>query len=313
MKKIIIFKHGGGELANQLWNYLSIYAWSLEEKVPLSNPSFYEYHGLFNFLKKESLPVRLLAKMFTNYRGRKQNLWKKAWRMIYSLYTRFIELTKSQCILSSQNQSNEVTYVPPTVSLSDFHAGKNKLFPNANIYISGWLFRNPIGLEKYREELVEAFTPHPRLVEKMKIIMSEIGQKYSKVIGLHIRQGDYKTWKGGKYFIEQTRIRTIINEYLTKNSLDAKEILFLIMSDGTIEKATFDGLNIKISKEHPVADLFLLSKTDAIIGSDSSFGHLASWFGNIPHIVLKNEEMDWGYYQNRRSYFPNKYCLMVHF
>ena len=313
MKKIIIFKHGGGELANQLWNYMSIYAWSLEEKVRLRNPSFYEYHGLFNFLKDEGLAVRLMAKMFTNYRGRKQNIWKKLWRALYSLYTRSVELTKRKKILSTENLSNKVTYLPPTVQSNDFISGRSELFSQNDVYMAGWLFRNPLGLEKYRTTLLKVFTPNSQLAEKMNGIMSKIRQKYQKVIGLHIRQGDYKTWKGGKYFIEQKRIRTIIDEYIANKGLKIQEILFLIMSDGSIEKELFEGLNIMISKEHAVVDLFLLSKTDTIIGSDSSFGHLASWFGNIPHIVMKSEKMDWEYYKDKNGYFQNKYCSMVHF
>ena len=41
MRKIIILKHGGGELANQLWNYLSVYAFGLERGISVLNPSFF--------------------------------------------------------------------------------------------------------------------------------------------------------------------------------------------------------------------------------------------------------------------------------
>ena len=67
MKKIVILKHGGGELANQLWNYLSIYAFGLEAKVLVKNPSFFEYHSFFKFLPNESLTTRLFSLFFCRF------------------------------------------------------------------------------------------------------------------------------------------------------------------------------------------------------------------------------------------------------
>ncbi|MFA6601798.1 MAG: hypothetical protein WCT02_02970 [Candidatus Paceibacterota bacterium] len=310
MQKIIIFKHGGGELANQLWNYISVYAWSLEEKALLSNPSFYEYHSQFTLLHKEAWPVKILARFFGDYRGRKQNFWKKTWRNMYSIYTKLTEIFKGAAIISSENSTNQVTYLPPTSNRSEL---KSSTLNSSKVYMSGWLFRNPVGLEKYRKEILENFAPKAVIVNRIDSLAADLRKKYSKVIGIHIRQWDYKTWKGGKYWIEQKRIREIINQYAKLNNLSLASTVFLIMSDGSIETECFKGLNIHISKENAVTDLFLLSKTDVVIGSDSSFGHLASWLGNIPHIVLKNEDIDWEYYKDKKKYFQNKYCTMVHF
>ena len=52
---------------------------------------------------------------------------------------------------------------------------------------------------------------------------------------------------------------------------------------------------------------------DVIIGSDSSFGAFAAYYGNIPHIVFNKKSMDWAYYRNNQKYFQNKYCTLVHF
>ena len=134
---------------------------------------------------------------------------------------------------------------------------------------------------------------------------------YENIIGLHIRQGDYKVFRNGKYLINQNRVAEICHQYLEKNSFDSKNTVFLITSDGMIENENFANLQIYISKENAVTDLFLLSKTKAIIGSDSSFGHFSAWYGNIPHIVLKNEAIDWDYYKGKDKYFINKYLELL--
>jgi hypothetical protein len=144
-------------------------------------------------------------------------------------------------------------------------------------------------------------------------VTTPLRSQYSKVIGVHIRQSDYRDFKHGNFIISQARVRTIIDEYIREKSLDISKILFLITSDGLIDSTLFAGLNVYISKENSVTDLFLLSKTDTVLGSDSSFGGFASWYGNIPHIIFKNEPVDWTYYADKTAFFENKYTLLAQY
>src|SRR3989344_5234438 len=116
------------------------------------------------------------------------------------------------------------------------------------MYFVGWLFRNPQGLKKFRKELISAFTPKKAVKEKVNIIIGTLRQKYKKVIGIHIRQADYKEFKGGMYFINQIRVREIINEFIQKNSIDKNETVFFIASDGPVDLGIFHSLNMYISK-----------------------------------------------------------------
>lgn len=300
MPKNIILKNGGGELANQLWNYISIYAYSLEIGATTSNPSFFEYHYYFRFLKNESLIIRLLFLFFKKPR-RRNHIINKIFRLKYKLLAEIIGTLNKNRLVSSVNSTNQVTYLPPSAK---FDRKDDKQ------YFLGWLFRNPVGIEKYRADIMNTFKPIEKIENKINEIFKEFS-KYQKVIGLHIRQGDYKTFKKGKYFIEQKRIAEICKEYLSNNNLNKNSTIFVITSDGNISTSLFNDLNIYISKEDAVTDLFLLSKTSTIIGSDSSFGHFASWYGNIPHIVIKNELIDWEYYRNKNKYFINKYLELL--
>ncbi len=306
MKKIIILKHSRGELANQLWNYVSIYAYGLESKARVENPSFFEYHSYFKLTEKESIITKFFSFWFKNHTGRRSSFRNSFWRNVYITYASVIKLFIGKNIISSENRNNDVIYLPPT-----------SLFPlQEHIetgYFIGWLFRNPVGLKKFRTELVFAFAPNKIIEEKVTNIIKPLRKKYIEIIGIHLRQSDYGTFKGGVYFIHQARARKIIDEFIIKNSINTDETLFIITSDGQIEKETFQNLNIYISKENAVTDLFLLSSTNTIIGSDSSFGAFASWYGNIPHIVMTNDPIDWNYYSNKKEYFENKYSKMVHY
>lgn len=292
MKKIIILKHGGGELANQLWNYISIYAFGLETGVPVRNPSFFEYHYFFNFLKNESWITRITSNMLFRTPRRRNSFINRNQRIKYAQIVWITAKFNQSSVYSSENTENKVTILPPSASLPTRFDNCEK------IYLTGWLFRNPKGLEKYAAELRQAFMPKNEIMKKIDAIVSPLREQYENVVGIHIRQADYAEFKNGAYFISQNRVREIVNEYMGKFSLSKNKTVFIIASDGKINESVFDDLNIYISKENSVTDLFLLSKTDVILGSDSSFGAFAAWYGNIRHIIFKKEKMD---FENNHS------------
>lgn len=307
-----ILRAGGNELANQLWNYASIYAYALERGCDLKNPSFFEYGEDFSMTAAPNGIFRALFFLpFKGYLGRKTTFRRRLWRKIYSWYVRAIFLTKRSSVFSYEHSENLPFYLPPTPT-------KDAL-PEQYRYLDGWLFRNPIGLEKYRNEIRAYFAPKPSIQKTVTDFLNPIRHAYPKVIGVHIRQGDYRTWRNGAYFIEQKRVREILDEYLTRHKLAARTTAFIIASDGPIDTSLFTGLNIVVSKHGPVEDLFILSRTDAVIGSNSTFGDFAAYYGNIPHIVMTNEQIDWQYYAekgtlgNSARFFPNKYCTWVHY
>jgi hypothetical protein len=306
MRKIIILKHGGGELANQLWNYISVYACGLEMQAEVKNPSFFEYHHSFKLIQHEDVITRFFAFWFKNHSGRRDSRRNRFWRKTYLTFTVFMRFFDEENIVSSENDTNSVIYLPPT---SPFPRAEKKEIA----YLVGWLFRNPVGIQKYRKQLVGAFAPHKKIEDKVTEIILPLREKYEKIIGIHIRQADYSTFKGGIYMINQTRVKEIVDEYIQKYFIEKDKTLFLITSDGSIEAGIFRNLNTYISKENAITDLFLLSSTDAIIGSDSSFGAFASWYGNIPHIVMTKNPMDWKYYEDKKNYFQNKYSKMVQY
>lgn len=310
MKKAIILRSTGSELSNQLWNYTSIYAYSLEKNLQLKNYSFFEYGKYFNIPAPNLFFELFFFLPFTNYTKRKSSLKRRLWRKVYEYYARTIILIHKKSVIVSDNSENKPFYLPPTNNdekLSTFEKS------NSTIYFDGWLFRNPVGIQKYREKILEYFKPRKDVEDSVKTQIKNIRNSFKNVIGIHIRQGDYKTWRGGAYFIPQTRVREIIDEYLKVSKNNASETYFIITSDEPVDIPLFSGLNASISKENAVHDLFLLSSTDVVIGSNSTFGAFASYYGNIPFIVMQKEQIDWNYYQDKKSYFENKYCTMVHY
>jgi hypothetical protein len=302
MKKIVIIRSAGNELANQLWNYASIYAYTLENGHSLENPAFFEYGEYFNMKASPNFLFKILFfNPFRNYTKRKTALKRRVWRKVYSWYSSIILWKNKENTITA---TNTIYYFPPKAEL---------LIGYTNTYFDGWLFRNPIGLRKYHKEITEYLKPRRDIQDLVESKIKEIRSKYTKVIGVHIRQGDYKTWKGGVYFLDQGRVREVLNEYISKFGINKDKTCFFIASDGKIDESLFSGLNIVVSKNNAVTDLFLLSRTDTIIGSNSTFGAFASYYGDIPFIVMQKNSMDWDYYSDKVLFFENKYSTMVNY
>jgi len=311
MKKIIILKHSDGELANQLWNFISIYAYCLEKKYQCLNYSFFEYGNKFGLSSGSKIIDFVFFKPFKNKVTRryakKTIFFRKLYKMFYLLLIFFLK--KRVFIYEPNNYSPY--YLPTTNKNENEFLKIEKKFDT--IYLCGWLFRNAEGIVKYRQAILDYFKPEKEISDKIEKKINELKIKYNKIIGVHIRQGDYKTFKQGIYWFDQREVRKIINQYIEHFQIDVKGALFFIASDGKIDNQYFNDLNYLISEGNAIEDLFSLSKCDIILGSDSSFGDIAAYFGNIPHIIFKKEDIDWQFYDNKKQYFPNKYCSMVHY
>ncbi|MCK5021968.1 MAG: alpha-1,2-fucosyltransferase [Candidatus Pacebacteria bacterium] len=316
-KKAIILQHNGrGQMANQLWNFISIYAYSLEKGYKCRNYSFFEYSKYFN------IPVGnwfINLKFFVNFNivekifgfKKTQDLWRKIYKLFIVLP--FEKIFENKIVFWSNSADKDGTYhLPPSKPSS----GKLLELENSNsnvIYFHSWLFRNPEGITKYRKEILEYFKPKEKYTRPVETKIKELKNQYKNIIGVHIRQKDYKKFRDGRYFVPQERINEILGEYLIEKKKDSKETIFIITSDGPVKENIYSNLNIEISKYNPIEDLYLLSLCDVVIGSNSTYGNFASYYGNNPHIVFQKEKIDWEYYKEKNKYFENKYCTIVQY
>lgn len=289
--KYLVIKPNCRELANHVWNYLSVYAYGLETKASVQNPSFIEWHRYFTLVQKELFLTRMIALLPLLH-----GIWKAACKLYGSYLIRFC----ARCVRLTLGIT---MYLPPTRQL---------LGPPqecATTYFIGWHFRNPVGLEKYRDTLTAAFKPRETVLKKIKDALAPLRGK--RFIGVHLRQQPYRGFENGRFLVPPARVRRIIDEYLREKKLDANDVALVIVSDKHVNLAAFSGFTTHVQYGNDVSSLFLLSKCDAVIGTNSTFSNLAAWFGNIPHLVTTNEPMDWEYYREPTHYFENKYATFA--
>lgn len=307
MKKIIILQHGGGELANQLWTFASIYAYCKEKGFECRNYSFFEYGQYFNIPIKNKIIGLVFFFPFRDYYGRRKSPRTRFFRLLYKMYEKIILALYKRQVVSSVNINNKKFSLPPTEENPRLSKMEQE---NDLLYFTGWLFRNPTGLEKYQTDIRKYFRPKEKYTLPAEQKIADAKQKYNHVIGVHIRQSDYRVYKSGEYLISQERICAILDEYLENFVLKSEETVFIITSDEPVNEQVFKGLNTLINNGNAIEDLYTLSLCDAIIGSNSTFGNFAAYLGDKPHIIFKKEKMDWEHYKDKDRYFRDMYSVM---
>lgn len=271
MKKIIILKNNGGRLANQLWLFAGVYAYCLEKKYLIQNDSFLNYHKYFRFE-----PSNIFTKILSKIKNRK--LSSRA----YNLYANTISLFVKNNILNDNNNDYQL---PPESSVDP---AENKKV----LYLSGWLFRNPTGLKKHHTKIKELFRPKEEYCKPGEDLINNLRKTYKNVVGVHIRQGDYKTWNDGKYYFSNHEVANILKDYLDKTNGHNKTF-FVICSDGSIDPNQFQDINYVLGPGTEITDLHTLSLTNFIIGSNSTYNHWAAYYGSVPRKDFSHDQIDW--------------------
>lgn len=285
-KNVVIFDHDGGRLGNQLWNLVSVFAYCSERGYSCINYSFYEYYKYFELSKTNFFfdVIFLRLHPFLRYK-------------FYKYYTRYIYQKYPHNILDirhdPKNKVVETFHLPPSPIKHNVHLEKLTKTEQLNdtIYFSGWLFRNPIGIEKFHDEIKRFLSPKREFLKNAGDLITKMRTKGQKVVGVHIRGGDYVIFEQGKFYFTQREARKILDEYLAKES--SGNVVFVICSDEKIDDEVFEGLTYSTGTGHIIEDLLSLSMTDLVIGSDSTYGTFAAYYGNIPIVFFKKSNIDW--------------------
>lgn len=141
MRKLVIVEHRGKELANRLWNDMSMYAYGRETGARVVNMTFLEH-------------VRF-------------------WRALHALYARVVDImTRRTCSIWTTGAPK---LLPPTAPLPEKYKECDTL------YFFGWLFRNPLGLARHREAIISAFAPSKRVQKKIDDIMAPMRNAHLRI------------------------------------------------------------------------------------------------------------------------------------
>jgi hypothetical protein len=153
-------------------------------------------------------------------------------------------------------------------------------------YCQGWYFRSKTPA-LYRKLYQYLFTPNIKIDELTdKYLNKQTG--IEKIIGVHIRRGDYRDFLGGKYFFDDEVYMNMIEQALSIIGKPSKILIFTNDDNLNLFKYTSRFENVIVSNNSVEVDHFLMSSCDLIIGPPSTFSMWASYIGEKQYCHFDN-------------------------
>jgi len=292
MNKIIII-NSTGQLGNKLWLNSSVYAYCLEKNYICENYDFnrpnHEYSKYFNFaapkLNLNILLFQKYLKLQTKYPALK--ILKKA---LAFLFLGGVELVEAE-------QPDRIFYLPPDDNKDAEQLSTLEKIENSSdktFYFSGFFFSNSVGIKKYREEIADLFKPKKQYLEEVNDFLKPLRDKYKLLVGVHMRlEENQKIFESGHVYTFE-EFRRVLEDFLNSLKQFAKEdVVFILCSDLKFDPKEFKDFNTVPGPGGIITDLYSLAGCDLIIGSNSTYGAWASFYGGIPHIRFSTEKINW--------------------
>ena len=146
------------------------------------------------------------------------------------------------------------------------------------LFVIGWSFRTQHSV-KHRDLLRRLFTPISRHRDAVAKLVEAARPRSGHLVGVHIRQTDYRKFLNGKYFYPLSVYRRVMDELAAQLN---SPVRFLLCSDAPVDKTAFRGLDIISATGHPVEDNYALAACDYIVGPPSTYTAWASFYGQVP-------------------------------
>lgn len=155
------------------------------------------------------------------------------------------------------------------------------------LFVIGWSFRTPTLVTKHNALTKKIFTPIARHRDAVARLTEAARKGTDHLIGVHIRQTDYKKFANGKYFYSPDVYCRIMQDL--EGQLKGRT-RFLLCSDAPLDLSLFKAVDVVQSTGHKVEDNYALAACDYIVGPPSTYTAWSSFYGNAPLCFIQSAD-----------------------
>jgi hypothetical protein len=170
------------------------------------------------------------------------------------------------------------------ITLLDGPECQEKIRPAKIVFVYGWRFRAPNLVQKHGGKIRAYFRPLEKFETASRDAVDPLRRNADVVVGVHIRHGDYRRWRGGRYFYPVERYAAWMNELVAQ--FPGRRVSFLVCSDEPRNAGEFSGLTVGFGTHSSVGDLYALARCDYILGVKGTFSQWASFYGEKPLLQV---------------------------
>jgi hypothetical protein len=280
---MLIISNKSGQLANRLILFSHFIANAFEHGYEVANPSFFDYAHYFPSIREDFFC------RFPETRSRlKSN--RKLQKAFFKLLKSGTSLYRA---LGLKSRRFSVLDITRSDRGSDIYDMAQPDFVSARqgsdyLFAKGWSFRDSASFAKHGELLRRFFTPCQDCLRRIDALIERARQDCDHLVGIHIRQGDYNKWLGGKYFFTTEIYAGMMRRYA--ESLPGTRVRFLICSNAPQDEKLFDGLDYIMGNNDQLEDLYSFARCDFLIGPPSTYTLWASFYGQVPLYVAEDPQ-----------------------
>ena len=154
------------------------------------------------------------------------------------------------------------------------------------VFVRNYFFHDLPSLRRHRDFIVSYFAPGAAYRERAKLFVARERGDSDVLIGSHVRRGDYRRWRSGRYFYSDREYESLVHRVAALFS--STTITFLVCSDEEITLSPEAGLTWSNGPGTEIDDLLAFSLCDYLVGPPSSFTRWAAFVGNIPLLVVED-------------------------
>jgi hypothetical protein len=164
------------------------------------------------------------------------------------------------------------------------------------VMLTGWRLRDWALFAKHQDPVREFLKPAPRFYDIANPFIAKLREKHHPLIGLLIRQTDYRKWEDGKFFMSTERYRSCLEKLRDRLGPAAG---FVLGADEPQPPNAFDGLPFYWATGaagqtgHYLETFAELSLCDYVVSVPSTFSSWAAFFGRKPLLAIDPSDDNW--------------------
>jgi len=286
--KLLVVGLRCGRMGNRLTLFASLVAYAAEHGHRLVNVTFHSYAALFETTRRDiycRYPVperRSWLDLVPGVAGaiRKTRVFVHIIRRVSLLNQKLPVFGKRVVTLRESRGQLIILLESPEVQAQIEGASV--------VFVYGWIFRAPEAMRRQAEKVRAYFRPIAEYEQASAQAVAPLRQNAEVVIGVHVRQEDYRRWRKGTCFFTMPQYAAWMRELA--GQFPGQRVSFLVCSDEPRHADEFPGLSVGFGPGSAMGDLYALAKCDYILGPLSSYSQWASFYGNKPLYQLTGSQ-----------------------
>jgi hypothetical protein len=292
----VIYTHGGGRLGNQVLRFAHWMAWARAHagEVEVVDLAFWPFAENFAVWREHPGCVYPLRAGRADWLARRRAAlprWLREWSEERCRLQRVVQVAGRWWPGGQAVELDIVGEESADLDDPDFFA---RIARRRVTTCCGWKIASWRLVAEQQAELRKFFRPAPEFARRSAEFITALRQRHDVVIGLFIRQSDYREWNDGRFYFSTVQYAAWVRQLLDLHG--GRRVAIVIASEEWQDPAALAGLPCHFATGAPNAgghwfeSWIELSLCDFIVSPPSTFSATAAFLGGVPLWPLVSAE-----------------------